>query len=106
MTKYTKDGKVHTMFQIINHSASILYDEQIAENKLLGMINACISHELRNPLNSIIAQNMEKEGLYTEIQAYIEGLSGSDAKTKMENIIVKLKEGKKIQDSSANIMCF
>ena len=49
---------------------------------------------------------MEKEGLYTEIQAYIEGLSGSDAKTKMENIIVKLKEGKKIQDSSANIMCF
>jgi signal transduction histidine kinase len=28
------------------------------ENKLLGVIQACLSHELRNPLNSIIAQNI------------------------------------------------
>ena len=29
-------------------------------NQVLSMINAQVSHELRNPLNSIIAKNIEK----------------------------------------------
>lgn len=36
------------------------------------MINTCVSHELRNPLNSIKALNYEKEHLYTLIDEYIE----------------------------------
>jgi signal transduction histidine kinase len=32
------------------------------------MINACVSHELRNPLNSIIAKNLEKEALYQQLK--------------------------------------
>ena len=31
------------------------------------MINACVSHELRNPLNSIIAQNIHKYHLYLNL---------------------------------------
>ena len=31
------------------------------------MINATVSHELRNPLNSLIAQNIEKKALYKEV---------------------------------------
>jgi signal transduction histidine kinase len=31
------------------------------------MINACVSHEMRNPLNSIMAQNLEKDHLYQEL---------------------------------------
>jgi len=49
-------------------SASVLYDLKLAENKLLAMINACVSHELRNPLNSIIAQNILKSALYNEME--------------------------------------
>jgi len=43
----------------------------------LILINACISHELRNPLNSIIAQNIEKGMLYDELMNIMEnnGLS-------------------------------
>jgi signal transduction histidine kinase len=33
------------------------------------MINATVSHELRNPLNSIIAKNIEKDGLHAELVA-------------------------------------
>ena len=44
-----------------------MYDQQKAENSFLAMINACVSHELRNPLNSIIAQNIEKQYLYKEL---------------------------------------
>ena len=36
------------------------------------MINACVSHELRNPLNSIIAQNIEKYMLYKKLQEILD----------------------------------
>ena len=42
-----------------------MYEKQKTLNSLLSLINATVSHELRNPLNSIIAINGEKERLYT-----------------------------------------
>ena len=44
-----------SMLQFIDISKSILYDMEKAHNAVLAMINACVSHEMRNPLNSIIA---------------------------------------------------
>jgi signal transduction histidine kinase len=35
------------------------------------MINACVSHEMRNPLNSIIALNIEKRGVYLEMEELV-----------------------------------
>ena len=37
-------------------SQRILYDTSKAEGELLTLINSTISHEMRNPLNSIINQ--------------------------------------------------
>ena len=37
-------------------SQKILYDTKKAEGELLTLINSTISHEMRNPLNSIINQ--------------------------------------------------
>lgn len=48
-------------------SGDITYDQQRAENELLSLINASVSHELRNPLNSIIAQNILKAHLYEQL---------------------------------------
>jgi len=72
VTKYKQNGKIRNKIKLFDISASVLYDQQIAHNKLLQMINACISHELRNPLNSIFAQNLEKEHLYSEILSMFE----------------------------------
>ena len=55
------------MIQFIDISKSILYDMEKGHNAVLSMINACVSHEMRNPLNSIIAQNIEKEEMYKKI---------------------------------------
>jgi len=49
-TDYTLYEEPATMIQLVNISANILYDMQKADNKFLQLINACISHELRNPL--------------------------------------------------------
>lgn len=55
LKKFHMNHQEKQMLQIIDVSASILYDQQKAENSFLALINACVSHELRNPLNSIIA---------------------------------------------------
>ena len=38
-----------------------MYEKQKSLNSLLTLINATVSHELRNPLNSVIAINFEKK---------------------------------------------
>ena len=54
--------KMKVLLQIIDVNDKILYDEAKAEQSFLTLINAAISHELRNPLNSLIGQilNMDQ----------------------------------------------
>ena len=42
------------MLQIVDISESVALDEKINENEMLEIINATTSHELRNPLSSLI----------------------------------------------------
>ena len=49
-----KDNKIMICF--IDISQKILYDTTKAEGEFLSLINSTISHEMRNPLNSIINQ--------------------------------------------------
>jgi signal transduction histidine kinase len=51
-------GEERTIVQFSDVSDSIRYMEAKTENTVLQMTNATVSHELRNPLNSIKAQNI------------------------------------------------
>jgi len=42
------------LIQLIDVSDKILYNESKAEQSFITLINAAISHELRNPLNSLV----------------------------------------------------
>lgn len=42
------------MLAIVDISQKILYDTSKAQTEMLSLINSSISHEMRNPLNSII----------------------------------------------------
>ena len=53
---------------VTNH---ILYNEYKIKNQFTDLINACVSHELRNPLNGIIAKNIEKAALYNELTEFL-----------------------------------
>ena len=48
------------ILQIIDISDHIMYNIAKAEKKLLSTINATVSHEMRNPLNSIYSQNLKQ----------------------------------------------
>ena len=54
---YRCNGKDNELIQMIDQSNLMLTSEILENNKFLGMVNATVSHEMRNPLNSIISQN-------------------------------------------------
>lgn len=71
------------------------------------MINACVSHELRNPLNSICAINIQNTNLYEKIIAITELENpGLSCLMKIKEIVVELKEGQKVQKASSTMMSF
>ena len=42
------------MLQIVDVSDKVLYGQSKEQNEMLSILNATVSHELRNPLNSIV----------------------------------------------------
>jgi signal transduction histidine kinase len=50
--KQKKDNKI--LIQIIDVSDKMLYNHIKVEQNFLELINAAVSHELRNPLSSLI----------------------------------------------------
>jgi len=73
--KKTADGASKCVLQIIDVADKMLYGEVKAEQQFLSLINAAVSHELRNPLNSLIGQIEAMKGQlegFDEIQLCIE----------------------------------
>jgi signal transduction histidine kinase len=58
VTSYFIKGEENCLIQMIDETKNIMHEEAIGQNKTLQMINATVSHELRNPLNSIIFQSV------------------------------------------------
>ena len=52
------DSHNEIMITVIDVSHEILCNNEKEHNEELTMINATVSHEIRNPLNSIVAFNM------------------------------------------------
>ena len=59
------------MVQFVDVSLNVERQNIKQHNELLNLINATVSHELRNPLNSISSQNIENNFLYDQICALL-----------------------------------
>ena len=68
---YRMSGEQNCMIQMIDETKNIMYQDSRGKNKFLQMINATVSHELRNPLNSIIQQNLETHYNHKQIAKII-----------------------------------
>jgi signal transduction histidine kinase len=60
------------MIQFIDVTKSVLLEKQKAEGKSMEIANACVSHELRNPLNSIVSNNLERRMLCSQLKQLVE----------------------------------
>lgn len=50
----------YEVLQIIDVSEKILYEMAVGEKRMFSLINATVSHDMRNPINSIQAQVSEQ----------------------------------------------
>ena len=50
---FNSEFKTYNMLKIIDVSMDILYERTCVEKKLLTVLNATVSHEMRNPINAI-----------------------------------------------------
>ena len=57
---------------MIDQSAKVRYDEERTEKVLMTMVNATVSHEIRNPINSIHCQNIVIKMLVERIDDLLE----------------------------------
>lgn len=81
------------MLQIIDISSNILYDKSKTQNQFLSIINATVSHEMRNPMNSIKAENTLKKELIRQLKELLEKefTSIEDFKEESAEILSKLE---------------
>lgn len=54
--KFKLDPFSKTMAQIMDISAKVVNEKVIDENKILNLMNSAVSHDMRNPINSIDCQ--------------------------------------------------
>ena len=99
----------HELIQIIDVSAQIMYNKASGEKQFLTMINAFVSHEIRNPLNfikmQIIRQKFLNEKIYDIIQNN-EKYSRKRLKKKIEKIKIEQDESNDNLSNGEKILNF
>ena len=105
---YDRGALKKNMLQFIDISSSILYDNQREHSNFLGLVNACVSHELRNPLNSIVAENTLKKKVIEQIYKDIEVISRDSYELyeKLKLSVNKIMKSVKVEESSTDLMGF
>ena len=59
------------MVTIVDYTSQVNFQNEKEENELLKTINATVNHELRNPLNAIVATNEHKQFIYKELETVL-----------------------------------
>ena len=107
---FATDGGLcrHTL-QFIDISAKIFYDDIKAQEEFMSLSTSTISHEMRNPLNSIISQCKIQEENINELDSIIKSIKHKLTKTELESLqrIKKdMQYSNQIQITSSKLLQF
>jgi signal transduction histidine kinase len=109
---YKSNEVSHVMVQFIDVTDGIKFTKSNEQNVLLQTVNASVSHELRNPLNSIIAQVACEKTVLRELKKIFESqefqnIFGEKHKRvyrMIMSLFSQLEESNQIAESSAEFM--
>jgi signal transduction histidine kinase len=74
----TNEGKVKFTLQFVDISSKIFYDDLKAQEEFTSLINSTISHEMRNPLNSIISESRVQDQNIRDLKVFVNKLNLND----------------------------
>ena len=105
--KGQRQNDEQVMLSFTDISQKILYDTSKAEGELLSLINSTISHEMRNPLNSIINQctilaAMGKQ--FIQILSNSEAYIPSTVYCQLEEVYTEVTSSVSIMTSSSSLL--
>ena len=96
------------MLKIIDISKDILYERVKGEKRLLALINATVSHEMRNPINSLNSQNIKQTEINAKLMKIIEedldNVPIKKIRKKLNNVYKEYDETLKVQKSSSKLL--
>ena len=108
--KFKSDTKDYDMLKIVDVSMDVLYERSQGEKKLLTVINATVSHEMRNPINSINTLNIKQQETNEKLRLLIERLDIDVPPLQFKSELIAIHnesaETSKVQKSSSKILCF
>ena len=90
---------------MIDISGNVLYDKEHAKNELLALVNVTVSHEMRNPLNSIISLTDDARFQLKEMKRHIETRLSGETGTLL-GYHSELERISQIQTSSSRLLLF
>ena len=92
------------MIKINDVTISVQFNLSQGEKRLLELVNACVSHEMRNPINSIFGMNIQlKElGLKMFDLLRLRGIEGHD----IDQLRDLFAEAIDVQESSTKLLNF
>mmetsp|Transcript_26237 Transcript_26237/g.40035 ORF Transcript_26237/g.40035 Transcript_26237/m.40035 type:complete len:171 (+) Transcript_26237:992-1504(+) len=100
-----------TVLQIVDVSDQIIVSRSKGEKKLLSLINATVSHEMRTPINSINSQNVQLKYLIGRLEEVlvpgaIEKADPALFKEKLKRIMSELKHCWEVMSRSTKFLIF
>ena len=107
MTEFElEDGSQGIMLQLNDITKSVLLETQKALSRSLEVINACVSHELRNPLNYLQSCTIESNFNQDCLERVLDDpdVSSDQLKDKIYSILEKMRTNSHVQESSIEIM--
>ena len=97
------------LLQFIDISAKIFYDDLKAQEEYMNITTSSVSHEMRNPLNSIIAQCTIMFMILAELLAFINAIRHKLTPAELEqltSIRERLEKSVTIMKTSAQLLMF
>jgi len=78
---------------VIDISDKMLYNDAKAEQQFLEMINGAVSHELRNPLNSMIGQISSMQDFFNNFHSIIDQMVVNGAEGVLTSKLKRILSG-------------
>ena len=82
---------------------TIMFNINKGEKRILELVNACVSHEMRNPINSILATNLKLKDIARELKGLVRMIQGPVA-TQISQQVAEVAVMSRIQECSTKLL--